>query len=229
MVIEFRSARTRKVGPITHLRKTHTYPIELEETVTRAGPDDEKMMISFIRLIDLYSMYRKMGGRFFERNIRAALPEDEAVNRSIQQSIKRIVIDGTESPAVFAFNHNGVTLFAEALNILDGQAKVVESRLLNGAQTVTTCARFMRRISDEELEEQGITQYKAIELVRLARTYLASDGDLDKFSRFREAFEDHCIYGQVFSQNRLKANFRKVVLCYKVQFRLRRLVSDTAR
>jgi len=35
MVIEFRSARTRKVGPTTHLRKTHTYPVKLDETVTR--------------------------------------------------------------------------------------------------------------------------------------------------------------------------------------------------
>jgi hypothetical protein len=309
MVIEFRSARTRKVGPITHLRKTHTYPIELQETITRSGPDGEKMTIGFIRLIDLYTMYREMEGRFFERNIRGALPQNEAVNRSIQQSIKRIVVDGTESPAAFAFNHNGVTLFAEAMNVLDGQTKVVEPRLLNGAQTVTTCARFLKAnegnarlaerreileqirvlcriiteatpefvtnvtinnnrqnpidpwnlhandmiqlelqdkfrddlgvyyerqerafegLSDEELEEQGITQYKAIELVRLARTYLASDGDLDKYSRFREVFEDDRVYGQVFSQNRLKADFRKIVLCYKVQFRLRRLVNDIA-
>lgn len=307
MVVEFRSARTHKVGSVTHLRKTHTYPVELEETITRSGPDGEKMTIGFIRLVDLYTMYREMGGRFFERNVRAALPQDEAVNRSIQQSIKRIVIDAVESPAAFAFNHNGVTLFVEALSGLDGQTKLTEPRLLNGAQTVTTCARFMKAnegnarlaerkgileqirvlcriitdaspefvttvtinnnrqnpidpwnlhandmiqlelqdkfrddlgiyyerqerafegLSDEELDEQGITQYKAIELVRLARTYLASDGDLDKFSRFREVFEDDRIYGQVFSQNRLKADPRKLVLCYKAQFRLRRLVND---
>jgi hypothetical protein len=30
----------------------------------------------------------------------------------------------------------------------------------------------------------------------------------------------------VFHQNRLKADSRKIVLCYKVQFRLRRLVND---
>jgi len=61
-------------------------------------------------------MYREMGQRFFERNIRAALPEDKAVNRSIQQSIKRIVLERREDPKVFAFNHNGVTLFAEDLH-----------------------------------------------------------------------------------------------------------------
>jgi len=307
MVIEFRSARTRKVGPTTHLRKTHTYPVELDETVTRAGPNGETMTIGFIRLVDLNAMYREMGQRFFERNIRAALPEDEAVNRSIQQSLKRIVIDGKEDAKVFSFNHNGVTLFAEALSATDGQFKITEPRLLNGAQTVTTFGRFLKanegnkllterrnvledihvicriitdalpefvttvtinnnrqnpvdpwnlhandmiqlelhekfredlgiyyerqerafeNLSDEDLEEQGITEYKAIELTRLARTFLASDGDIDKLTRFREVFEDDRIYSQVFDQSRLKADSRKIVLCYKVQFRLRRLVYD---
>ena len=307
MVIEFRSARTRKVGSTTHLRKTHTYPVDLDKTVNRSGPNGEVMTIGFIRLVDLHAMYREMGVRFFERNIRAALPEDKAVNRSIHQSIKRIVLDDTEQADAFAFNHNGVTLFAEALNAIDGQFKITEPRLLNGAQTVTTFARFLKAnqgnnrlterraaleqirvlcriitdampdfvttvtinnnrqnpvdpwnlhandmiqlelqdkfrddlgvyyerqerafegLSDEDLEEQGITQYKAIELARLARTYLASDGDIDKFSRFREVFEDDRIYHQVFNQNRLKADSRKILLCYKIQFRLRRLVYD---
>src|SRR5206468_134382 len=66
MVIEFRSTRTRKVGATTHLRKTHTYPIRLDDTVTRAGPNGETMTIGFIRLVDLHAMYRDMGERFFE-------------------------------------------------------------------------------------------------------------------------------------------------------------------
>jgi hypothetical protein len=53
-----------------------------------------------------------------------------------------------------------------------------------------------------------------------------SDGDIDKLTRFREVFEDDRIYGQVFSENRLKAHLRKIVLCYKVQFRLGRLSYD---
>jgi hypothetical protein len=72
----------------------------------------------------------------------------------------------------------------------------------------------------------GSITYKAIELTRLARTFLASDGDIDKLTRFREVFEDDRIYSQVFDQNRLKADSRKIALCYKAQFRLRRLVHD---
>jgi hypothetical protein len=75
MVIEFRSARTRKVGSTSHVRKTHTYPVHLDQTVTRVGPAGENMTLGFIPLVDLHEMYREMGQRFFERNIRAALAE----------------------------------------------------------------------------------------------------------------------------------------------------------
>ena len=265
------------------------------------------MTIGFIRLIDLATMCREMGQRFFERNIRAALPEDEAVNRSMQQALKRIVLDGKKDARVFAFDHNGVTLSAEALTANNSQFEITEPRLLNGAQTVTTFTRFLKanegnqllnarrdvlesinvmcrvitdaspgfvtavtinnnrqnpvnpwnlrandmiqlqlqdkfrdelevyyarqerafeNLSDEELEELGITQYKAIELTRLARTFLASDGDIDKLTHFREVFEDDRLYNQVFHPSRLRADSRKIVLCYKIQFKLRRLTND---
>jgi hypothetical protein len=307
MVIEFRSARTRKVGSAAHLRKTHTYPVKLDDTIERPGPNGETMTVGFISLSDLFTMYREMGQRFFERNIRAALPEDEAVNRPIQQSIRRIALDDNEDARTFAFNHNGVSLYVESLDRTNAHFKITEPRLLNGAQTVTTFARFIKanegnkrlddrqeslakirvlcriitnaspefvttvtisnnrqnpvdpwnlhandmiqlelqekfrnylgifyerqeaafqNISDEALEEQGITQHKAIELTRLARTFLVVDGDIDKLSRFREVFEDDRIYNQVFSEKRLKADSRRIVLCYKIQFRLGRIVYD---
>ncbi|MGO9606193.1 MAG: AIPR family protein [Candidatus Binataceae bacterium] len=197
--------------------------------------------------------------------------------------------------------------YSESLENSDGQFRITEPRLLNGAQTVTTFglfletnegnARFIERrsaleglnvmcriitnatpefvtavtinnnrqnpvepwnlhandmiqlelqdkfaeelgiyyerqentfaqLSDEDLEEQGISEFKAIQLPQLTRTFLISDGEIDKLSRFREVFEDDRIYDQVFGQNRLKADARKIVLCYKAQFRLRRLVND---
>ena len=81
-------------------------------------------------------------------------------------------------------------------------------------------------LSDEALEDLGITEYKAIELKRLAQTFLVSDGAIDKFLRFREVFEDDRIYGQVFNASRLKADARRIVLCYKVQLRLKRFLHD---
>jgi hypothetical protein len=80
LIIEFRSARTKKVGAPAHLRKTHNYSVTMDEIITMAGPDGEVMTIGFMRLLDLLQMYNDMDLRFFERNIRASLSEHEAVN-----------------------------------------------------------------------------------------------------------------------------------------------------
>jgi hypothetical protein len=47
-----------------------------------------------------------------------------------------------------------------------------------------------------------------------------------KLSRMREVFENDKVYEQVFHPSRLKADSRKILLCYKVQFRLRKLVAE---
>jgi hypothetical protein len=78
----------------------------------------------------------------------------------------------------------------------------------------------------EEMEEKGIIEGKAIELVRLAQAFLVSDGSIDKLSQMRKVFEDDRIYSQVFNSARLKADSRHIVLCYKVHFRLRKLVNE---
>src|SRR5688500_12385445 len=42
----------------------------------------------------------------------------------------------------------------------------------------------------------------------------------------RDVFENEKTYAQVFNSGRLKADSRNVLLCYKTQFRLRRLVNE---
>lgn len=81
-------------------------------------------------------------------------------------------------------------------------------------------------LTRQDLEELDVGEEKAIELVRLAKTFLASDGDIDKISRMTEVFENDRIYSKVFDQRRLRADARKIILCYKVQFRLRRLIAS---
>lgn len=306
MAIQFRSA-TNRVGTPVHHRITHRYPVELTKTLERGGPNDECMHIGFVRLMDLYSMYRDMEHRFFERNIRASLSEDEAPNRAITKALRDIILEERESPAVFAFNHNGVTLYAEHIDQKDGICEITEPRLLNGAQTVTTFARFLKKNEDnprikeregalrelsclckiitdatpefvvtvtinnnrqnpvmpwnlhandmiqlelqdkfrdelhiyyerqenafagltqQDLDDLEITEYKAIELLRLAQTVLATEGEIDKVSRMRDVFENDKFYGQVFNDQRLTASACQILICYKVQFRLRRMIRE---
>jgi hypothetical protein len=305
LVIEFRSAKTAQVAGVTHQRRTYRYHVAVQDSLQREGPGGERMHVGFIRLVDLHSMYRDMHQRFFERNIRAGLSEDEAPNRAIKKSLKEIVLERTQSPSVFAFNHNGVTLFAERFEKGEEGYEITEPRLLNGAQTVTTFDGFLRsndgnqqmaesqpllediwvmckiitqatpafvlgvtinnnrqnpvmpwnlrandmiqlelqdvfrdelgiyyerqemmfaKLSDDDLEELEITHHKAIELLRLAKTFLASDGLVDKMSNMTQVFEGDSVYDQVFCDARLKASCRRILLCYKIQFRLLKLV-----
>ena len=307
LAIEFRSTQTRKAGLVVHHKITHTYDLTITEPIERVGPNGEKMHVGFVRLSDLQRIFREMGQRFFERNIRAGLSEDEAPNRAISRSLRQIILDKAEDPSVFAFNHNGVTMSAEKLDGKGAGYRVTEPRLLNGAQTITTFSRFLEKqkddprigerqqviqdiwvlcriitnaspefivevtinnnrqnpvkpwalrandmiqlrlgekfredlniyygrqegafenLTNEDLEALDISQQKEIELRRLALTFLASDGDLDKMQRLGEVFETDKSYSQVFNDSRLNADSRQILLCYKVNFRLNKLISE---
>lgn len=307
MVFQFLSAESGKMGAIAHQRVTHRYPLQVAETLERSGPSGEVLNLGFAKLTDLHAMFKEMSYRFFERNIRASLSEDAATNRSLYEALEKLVLKGEADPAVFAFNHNGVTLFAEKVDVEKGKFILTEPRLLNGAQTITTFDRFMgsyrgderlknnakaldelwvmcKIITDasnefvlevainnnrqnpvkpwnlhandmiqlelqdklredlglyyerqekafsnlrlEDLEEMEIKEGKAVELLKLAQTYLATDGELDKMTHLQEVFEDEKDYEQVFSPERLQTDSKKVILCYKAHYRLTRLIRE---
>ena len=256
-------------------------------------------------------MYSVLGPRFFDSNIRYGLGEGKAVNRAISNALRKILVDGTEEPTVFTFDHNGITLYAERFYPSDGQFTLVEPRLLNGAQTVTTIAEFVNKknkgnaklksgkhglesvrvlckiITDADqkfvtqvtinnnrqnpvepwnlhandliqlqLQEKfaddlahfyrreagecvrsvgpedrrGIRRHRGCEghsdMLKLTQTFLLTDGFLSRLSEMRKVFEDENIYNQVFRSARLKADSRHILLCYKIQFQLRRYADE---
>jgi AIPR protein len=307
-VVEFRSASGR-VGVVRNPRQSTTFSVPLSERVVVDGPACQKMHICFIRLADLNRMYRDLGPRFFDSNIRYGLGESEAVNRAISNALKQIILDRSEAPGVFAFNHNGITLFAERVEHHDdGQSRITAPRLLNGAQTVTTVASFLEKnkdnpklaqgkddyeavhvlckiiteaddkfvtrvtvnnnrqnpvepwnlhandliqlelqdkfrsdlqiyyerqenafdqLSTEDLNDYGIREEsRAIQMLKLTQTFLLTDGNISRLSEMRRVFEDDRLYEHVFRPTRLKADSRQILLCYKVQFRLRKLAYE---
>lgn len=302
-VVEFRSASGR-VGLIREPKPVKPFDLPLTDLMVMDGPEGQKMHIGFIRLVDLHTMHRELGPRFFDSNIRYGLGESEAVNRAISGALKRIVIEKAEQPSVFAFDHNGITLYAERVEQLDGSSRLTAPRLLNGAQTVTTLAGFLEKNNDnpkltdgrdalkairvlckvitdaeqrfvtrvtinnnrqnpveawnlhandliqlelqeklrsdvgvfyerqenafdqlttEDLEEYGITEEsKAIAMLKLTQTFLLTDGQISRIAEIRKVFEDERVYEQVFRPGRLRADSRHILLCYKVQFHLRK-------
>jgi len=306
-VVEYRSASGR-VGGISKQTLRTSFTLPLADLVVTESAGGQKMHIGFIRLMDLNRIHKNLGPRFFDSNIRYGLGESEAVNRAISNALKQIILDQTEDPSVFAFNHNGVTLFAERVEQIDDGFQLTAPRLLNGAQTVTTLAGFLdknkdnpklsegkkayeatrvlckiitdadsrfvtrvtinnnrqnpvepwnlhandmiqlelqdklkddvgvyyerqenafNQLSVEELEDYGIKEEsKAIQMLRLTQTFILTDGNISRISEMRRVFEDEKVYEQVFRQSRLKADSRHILLCYKIQFRLRKLSDE---
>ncbi len=153
-LIEYRSTQG-KAGTVRSTRGTSSFTVAMDDLVVLDGPGGEKMHVGFIRLADLDMMHQAVGPRFFDRNIRYGLGESEAVNRAIGRTLKSIVIDQIEEPSIFAFNHNGITLFAEQVQKEDSAWRLTAPRLLNGAQTVTTVKGFQEDNKDNPKLAQG--------------------------------------------------------------------------
>ena len=272
------------------------------EVQTSAG---ERMHLGLMRLADLNQMHAQLGSRFFDHNIRYGLGESEAVNRAIAKALRAIIIDKADDPSTFAFNHNGITLYAERMEEVASGWRITAPRLLNGAQTVTTLASFkaanegvsgfskknyeaiqvlckiitradqkfvtrvtinnnrqnpvepwnlhanddiqlelqdkfkdelgiyyerqenaLEQLDEEDLEAYGIHEKKGIHMLKLTQTFLLTDGNISRASSMRAVFEDDRAYENVFRRTRLRADARHILLCYKVQFRLRKLIGD---
>jgi hypothetical protein len=304
LVVEFRSA-TGRVGSFQTATHSSTFDVHLENALEVQTSAGERMHLGLMRLSDLNQMHAQLGSRFFDHNIRYGLGESEAVNRAIAKALRAIIIDKADDPSTFAFNHNGITLYAERMEEVAGGWRITAPRLLNGAQTVTTLASFkdanegnrefskknyeaiqvlckvitraeqkfvtrvtinnnrqnpvepwnlhanddiqlelqdkfkdelgiyyerqenaLEQLDEEDLEAYGIHEKKGIHMLKLTQTFLLTDGNISRASSMRAVFEDDRAYENVFRRTRLRADARHILLCYKVQFRLRKLIGD---
>lgn len=163
-VVEFRSASGR-VGAMRAPHQVTAFDIATSDVLHVDGPAGEQMHIALIRLADLESMYRALGQRFFDSNIRYGLGENVSVNRAIAATLKQIVLDGAEQPEAFAFNHNGITLYCDDFEMQEGACRLRAPRLLNGAQTVTTAVGFLEKHKDSAKLEAGMDAYRRIRVM----------------------------------------------------------------
>ncbi|WFU25126.1 AIPR family protein [Bradyrhizobium sp. CB1717] len=300
-------ARGPRVG--SHTRSTHRYELGLPHVITSKTEAEEQLHVGFVGIVDLYKMFREMGQRLFERNIRAGLDPDGPINKKIRAAFADVV-EGKSSASAFVFNHNGITISAEQLDIQGERAHITEPRVLNGAQTITSFARFIESydfekapaehadrldaikvlakivtraqqpfitavtintnrqnsvepanlrasdpiqlelqdkfrdelngllyerqeklfasLSEEEMIEQGFdpTQSRAIEMKRLAKTFLAAQGEVDRMSRLNDMFETESQYRACFAERYLKTDARRILLAYKIQYRLPKIAKE---
>ena len=305
--IQYISNETRNVNQTSRTKKTFIYDIDFEGYSNQKANSGEELYLGYIKIYDLYKMFLEMRQRLFEKNIRAGLSANKSPNLSIRKTLKETILDQTNSPDYFTFNHNGITLFAERLLIEDSKIKIVEPRILNGAQTITTFARFIddnsknpalernqqviesikvvakvitnarsdfitnvticnnrqnpvepwnlrasdliqfefedkfrndlgifyerqerafENMTDSDLYEIGITEHKEINIKKLAQTFLALQGEIDRISRLTDVFENETTYLKTFKKEYLKVDSRKIILTYKIQYRLNRIIQE---
>jgi hypothetical protein len=135
---------------ITHLRPPLPPPpkdegsIAFNQFTSVETSDGIKMCVGFVRLMDLFRLSQSLGVRFFSRNIRFGLKDEHnEPKRKIRDALSAIVIQKNANPDVFSFNHNGITMAAEKVTLDDSSARLLVPRLLNGAQTITSVAKFV--------------------------------------------------------------------------------------
>lgn len=115
----------------------------LRENCVRTEADGKTMYVGFVPIMDLFQIYKSLGQKFLDRNIRMGLSGENSPNKNIRKTLADIVLNDKTSPDLFSFNHNGVTLAAEHIDFNDTHAVIKVPRLLNGAQTITSVAKFM--------------------------------------------------------------------------------------
>lgn len=169
--VELISDRPGRKPPVG--TQTFKVPFTDAGTTTHGG---RAMHVGFVPLVALYEIHQGLGQHFFDRNIRAGLSADNAPNRKIFSAVDRIVLKEDEEPSIFAFRHNGVTIAAERVRIDDGHATLHVPRLLNGAQTVSSLARFMEHHADNAVLKRNRARLDGIRvLAKLVEADPSSD------------------------------------------------------
>jgi hypothetical protein len=164
-------ANDRSLGHVTSSRDSTEYSIDFADSLDIANKETgNELMVVFMPLANLYKMYFDLGERFFERNIRSGLDDGTMTNYQIKQSLREIV-EGNEPAENFVLYHNGITMTAQKLTAESGTVRMVEPRILNGAQTIKILQQFVQASqakTDPALLQDALANTKV--MVRIIRS-----------------------------------------------------------
>ncbi|MCZ8157213.1 MAG: AIPR family protein [Leptospira sp.] len=172
--IEYISDRRSASKPI----QTKSFEIKLSDTIQHElrsqTEGDHKMYCGFVALTDIHKMYKALQFKFFDRNIRAGLSENNSPNQKIRESLKNICIKKTNPPEYFGFLHNGITLVAEKIELSEKTMMLYSPRLLNGAQTISSFDTFLEANQNHKSFDKN-TLSKIKILAKIIESDIAAD------------------------------------------------------
>lgn len=131
-------------------------PVHTDLYLTKSQKIDQESVTYYglVNITDMIELHTQHGKALFEHNIRYFLGTSKsAVNQSIQKTLR-------EQPQQFFYLNNGITAIAEILepksNHNRGRSGVQKIKvrglsIINGAQTISTCADFAKNNPDIDL------------------------------------------------------------------------------
>jgi hypothetical protein len=165
----------KSLGHVASSRESTQYDVEYDNSLTVSHHDNE-LRVVFVKLETLYRMYDDLGERFFEKNIRSGLDDGNMTNVQIKKSLKNLV-DGIEPPEYFTLYHNGITLTAQNLQTLEGVIRMVEPRVLNGAQTIKILKQFVDESSSAANPEKIAQLHERLDQTKVMARVIKSHED----------------------------------------------------
>lgn len=173
--VQYISNADAKIGGVKTDEPTYSFEIDFHSPLKTNTDAGFTMHVGFTTLADLARMHRTMGDRLFQRNIRAGLSAEKPANRAIRYTLRDIVLNG-HNPDSFVFNHNGITMSVERVEpISETKVRVVEPRILNGAQTITTVSKFIDSNKDNDLFKKNENKLRTTRV--LSRLVCANSQD----------------------------------------------------
>ena len=108
--------------------------------------DNYNMYLGLGYLTDLVELYNERRDNLFSKNVRYFIKSKKNVEKGpsgkMRDTLKEICITRTESPELFSFYHNGITIYGKDI-LPDGtNIKIRDPYVLNGCQTIKTSFLF---------------------------------------------------------------------------------------
>lgn len=147
------NSRIKQEGPKDWGNVTQVIPAEWIElrmkgfsNIEHANESRHKMYLGIGYVADLVELYNQRRDSLFSKNVRYFIKSKKNIEKGpaakMRDTLKDICINGQESPELFTFYHNGITIFGKDITEENGHLRIRDPYVLNGCQTIKTSFLF---------------------------------------------------------------------------------------
>ncbi len=147
------NVRIRQYGPkdwdnFSTVVTAEWIPIKMKgfTNIECTNESNHKMYLGIGYLADLVELYNQRRDNLFSKNVRYFIKSKKNLEKGpsgkMRETLKSICISDSEPTELFAFYHNGVTIYGKDVTVDGENIKLREPYVLNGCQTIKTSFLF---------------------------------------------------------------------------------------